>query len=555
MTAVTVTELPRRKAGNYLEETSSVWGWLTTTDHKKIGILYAVSITFFFFVGGIAIGLDRLELTTPTTLFLDDDQYNRLFTLHGIIMVWFFLVPSIPTTLGNFLLPMMIGAEDVAFPRLNLMSWYLFTIAGLFTIYAIWAGGVDTGWTFYTPFSSQYSHSNVLPALIGIFIVGFSSIATGVNFITTTHLLRAPGMTYFRLPLMVWAIYATSIVMVLATPVLAMSLLLVVAERMFGLPIFDPSHGGDPLLFQHLFWFYSHPAVYIMILPAMGVVSEVIACFARRRVFGYTAMIFSLMTIAVIGFMVWGHHMFVAGESPYANLVFSFMSFVVAVPSAIKVFNWTATLYRGQITFEAPMIYALGFVGLFTIGGLTGLYLASVPIDKNATDTYFVIAHFHFIMVGASVSAYFAGLHYWWPKVTGRLYPERPARLAALTMFFGFLLTFMPQYIVGWLGMPRRYHVYPAVFQIWNVLSTGGTLVLAVAYLGPPFYLFWSLLYGKRAGPNPWQATGLEWETSSPPPKHNFEHRPRVVTGPYHYHQEGGSAEPREGDPTLQGEE
>ncbi|HZD91946.1 MAG TPA: cbb3-type cytochrome c oxidase subunit I, partial [Pseudolabrys sp.] len=378
MTDITTLELPAPKPSNYLEEQSSIWGWLTTTDHKKIGILYALSITLFFVVGGVSVGLIRLELVTPHTLFLDDDQYNRLFTMHGIVMVWFFLVPSIPTTLGNFVLPMMLGAPDVAFPRLNLMSWYLFTIGGLCTIYAIWAGGVDTGWTFYVPFSTVYSNSNVVPAAIGIFVVGFSSIATGINFITTTHMLRAPGMTYFRMPLMVWAIYATSVVMVLATPVLAMSLLLIVAERVFGLPIFNPAAGGDVLLFQHLFWFYSHPAVYIMILPAMGVISEVIACFARRRVFGYTAMIFSLMAIAVIGFMVWGHHMFVAGESPYANLVFSFLSFVVAVPSAIKVFNWTATLYRGQITFEAPMLYALGFIGLFTIGGLTGLFLASV---------------------------------------------------------------------------------------------------------------------------------------------------------------------------------
>ncbi|MCB1739030.1 MAG: cbb3-type cytochrome c oxidase subunit I, partial [Gammaproteobacteria bacterium] len=430
---------------SYLHEGHTLRSWLATTDHKRIGILYALSITGFFFIAGVAIGLVRLDLLTPAGDLLSDDQYNRLFTLHGILMVWFFLVPSIPATLGNFLLPLMVGASDVAFPRLNLMSWYLFMAGGMFTIYSLVAGGVDTGWTFYTPFSTLFSNSHVIAAAAGVFVVGFSSIATGVNFITTTHLLRAPGLTWTRLPLMVWALYATSIVMVLATPVLAVTLLLVMAERLLGLPIFDPANGGDPILFQHLFWFYSHPAVYIMILPAMGVISEVITCFARRRVFGYTAMVYSMMAIAVIGFMVWGHHMFVSGQSPYASLVFSFLSFMVAVPSAIKVFNWTTTLYRGEISFEAPMLYAMAFLGLFTIGGLTGLFLASVPVDVHVTDTYFVVAHFHFIMVGGSVSAYFAGLHYWWPKITGRMYNEPCARFAAVATFVGFMVTFLPQ--------------------------------------------------------------------------------------------------------------
>jgi cytochrome c oxidase subunit 1 len=376
----------------------------------------------------------------------------------------------------------------------------------------------------------------VIAAAFGVFVTGFSSIATGLNFIVTTHMLRAPGMTWFRLPLMVWAIYAVSLVMVLATPVLAMSLLLVMAERLLGVPIFNPNNGGDPLLFQHLFWFYSHPAVYIMILPAMGVVSEVITCFARRRVFGYAGMVFALLAIAVIGFMVWGHHMFVSGQSPYASLVFSFLSFIVAVPSAIKTFNWTATLYRGHISFESPMLYALGFIGLFTVGGLTGLFLASVPIDIQAHDTYFVIAHFHFIMVGGSVTAYFAGLHYWWPKITGRMYLETWARVAAIFTFFGFMMTFMPQYIMGWLGMPRRYHHYADVFQIWHVMSTGGAGILAIAYVLPLIYLPLSLIRGARAPANPWQATGLEWQTPSPPPKENFEHTPIVTTGPYEYH-------------------
>ncbi len=531
------------RAASYLDEGHTIISWLTTTDHKRIAILYALSITVFFFIGGFAIALVRLELISPNGFLLTSDAYNRLFTMHGIIMVWFFLVPSIPATMGNFLLPLMIGAPDVAFPRLNLLSWYLYVIGAGFTIYVLISGGVDTGWTFYPPFSSNYSHSAVIPAAAGVFVVGFSSIATGVNFMATTHMLRAPGMTWFRLPLFVWSMYAVSLVMVLATPVLAMSLLLISAERWFGLPIFDAGAGGDPLLFQHLFWFYSHPAVYIMILPAMGVVSEVFACFARRRVFGYTFMVFALLMIGVVGFMVWGHHMFVAGQSPLANLVFSFLSFIVAVPSAIKVFNWTATLYRGQIGFEAPMIYALGFLGLFTIGGLTGLFLASVPIDIAATDSYFVVAHFHTIMVGGTVSAFMAGIHYWWPKVTGRLYNEFWAQFAAITMFLGFNVTFLPQFVMGWLGMPRRYHHYPDVFQIWHVMSSGGALILAVAYLLPLVYLGWSLFAGKRAGDNPWQATGLEWQTSSPPPKPNFLRPPRITTEPYAYHELGRARE------------
>ena len=529
----------QRGERNYLTDGTTVRSWLLTTDHKRIALLYAAGITFFFFLGGAAATVMRAELVTPAGDLLTADEYNRAFTLHGVIMVWFFLVPSIPTTLGNFLLPLMIGANEVAYPRLNLFSWYLWMCGGLLTLFALLAGGVDTGWTFYTPFSTLYSNSHVLLAAAGVFVAGFSSIATGINFIATCHLLRAKGMTWMRLPLFAWAMYTTSLVMVLATPVLAMALLLVFAERAFGMPIFDPRSGGDPILFQHLFWFYSHPAVYIMILPAMGVVSEVIACEARRRVFGYQFMVYAMLMIALIGFMVWGHHMFVSGQSPFASLIFSALSFVVAVPSAIKVFNWTGTLYRGQIRFSTPMLYALGFVGLFTLGGLTGLFLASLPLDVHLTDTYFVTAHFHYIMVGGSVSAFFAGLHFWWPKITGRMYSETLGRFAAVSMFFGFNFTFFPQFILGYLGMPRRYHEYPPEFQPWHVMSSTGAVVLAFAYLWPLCYLTYSLFYGKRVGDNPYDATGLEWQTRSPPPTGNFAVPPVVTDAPYGYHPEG----------------
>ncbi|RZI44022.1 cytochrome c oxidase subunit I [Herbaspirillum sp. HC18] len=530
---------------DYLSEGTSLKSWLTTNDHKRIAWLYMVSITAFFFVGGAAATLIRLELATPQGDLVSADTYNRLFTAHGVIMVWLFLIPSIPSVLGNFLMPMMIGARDLAFPRLNLASWYIYVLGGVFTLGALIAGGVDTGWTFYTPFSTMFSNSHVILAITGVFILGFSSILTGLNFIVTVHTMRAPGMTWFRLPLFVWANYATSIILVLATPVLAMTLSLLAAERLLHVGIFDPALGGDPLLFQHLFWFYSHPAVYIMVLPAMGVASEIIPCFARKRIFGYRFMAYAILGIASIGFLVWGHHMFVSGQSMYAGMVFSLLSFIVAIPSAIKVFNWTATLYKGRITFDAPMLYALGFVGLFTIGGLTGLVLASLALDVHLTDTYFVIAHFHYIMVGGSVMAYFGGIHFWWPKMTGRMYPEMWGRIAALTIFFGFNLTFFPQYLLGIEGMPRRYHTYPPEFQVLNILSSAGASILAAGYLLPLAYLLWSLFYGKRADANPWRATGLEWRTASPPPKHNFERPPAVTREAYAYDPVSGKEEPQ----------
>jgi cytochrome c oxidase subunit 1 len=522
-------------AASYLEGDMSIRAWLTTRDHKRIAIMFAIAITAFFFIGGAAAALMRIELATPAGDLVSAETYNKLFTMHGVVMVWFFLIPSIPATLGNFLVPLMIGAKDLAFPRLNLTSFYLYVGGALFTLAALFAGGVDTGWTFYTPFSTMFSNTNVIAAIAGVFIVGFSSILTGLNFIVTVHKLRAPGMTFFRLPLFVWAIYATSVILVLATPVLGMTLALLGIERIWHIGIFDPSLGGDPLLFQHLFWFYSHPAVYIMVLPAMGIASEIIPCFARSPVFGYRTMAYAIIAIAVIGFLVWGHHMFVSGQSVYAGLVFSILSYLVAIPSAIKVFNWTATLYKGSISFDAPMIYALGFVGLFMLGGMSGLFLAALALDVQLTDTYFVVAHFHYIMVGGSVTAYLAGIHFWWPKITGRMYPARWAQFAAVLIFLGFNFTFFPQYLLGIEGMPRRYHEYAPQFTTLNVLSSAGAVILAMGYLLPLVYLGWSLVRGARAPQNPWRATGLEWTVPSPPPTENFATQPHVDEEPYAY--------------------
>ncbi|HVR42068.1 MAG TPA: cytochrome c oxidase subunit I [Thermoanaerobaculia bacterium] len=520
----------------YINKEYGVASWLLTIDHKRIAILYVIAITLMFFVGGLFAVLMRVELLTPQGDLMTSDTYNKMFTLHGIVMIFLFLIPGIPAVLGNFLLPIQIGAKDLAFPKLNLLSWYLYMIGAIGTLVIIMLGGVDTGWTFYTPYSTAYSNSHVVLMTLGAFVIGFSSILTGLNFMVTVHRMRAPGMTWFRMPLFVWALYGTSIIQLLATPVLAITLLLLAAERLLGVGIFDPAIGGDPILYQHLFWFYSHPAVYIMILPAMGVISDVIAAFSRKRVFGYEFVAFSSLGIALLGFLVWAHHMFVAGISVYSAMIFSFLSMFVAVPSAIKIFNWTFTLYRGSVSYHTPMLYALGFLGLFAVGGVTGLFLAALGLDIHVHDTYFIVAHFHYIMVGGTVMAYFAGMHYWWPKMTGRMYPEWWGRLAAMLVFVGFNLAFFPQFLLGYLGMPRRYHVYVPEFQVLNVMSSAGASILGVGYALPLLYFLWSLKYGKKAGANPWGAVGLEWATSSPPPTENFHETPVVTWEAYDYH-------------------
>jgi cytochrome c oxidase subunit 1 len=540
MTTTTIDDAPliEPEAGgrrNYINDEYGALSWLLTKDHKRIAILYLFSVTAFFIVGGIFAFLMRLELLTPEGDMFTSDTYNKLFTLHGIVMIFFFLIPAIPAILGNFILPIMLGAKDLAFPKLNLLSWYVYMVGGIFGVVVIITGGVDTGWTFYTPFSTQYSNTHVFAVTLGAFITGFSSILTGLNFLVTIHRMRAPGLTWYRLPLFVWSMYATSVIIMLATPVLAITLVMLMVERVLQVGIFSPALGGDPVLYQHMFWFYSHPAVYIMILPGMAVISECVAAFTRKRIFGYKFVAFSSLAIAFLGFLVWAHHLFVAGISIYSAMIFSFLSMLVAVPSAIKVFNWTATMYKGSVSWQTPMLYVLGFIGLFTIGGVTGLFLAALGVDVHVHDSYFVVAHFHYVMVGGTIMAYMAGIHYWWPKITGRMYPEWWGRLSALLVFVGFNLTFFPQFLVGYVGMPRRYHAYAPEFQVLNVLSTAGATVLAVGYLLPIVYLTWSLKFGRKAGTNPWGAVGLEWATTSPPPKENFYETPIVTWEAYDY--------------------
>src|SRR5947208_612758 len=525
---------------HYLNATygSGIRSWLLTTDHQRIALLYLASVTVFFFIGGVLATMIRIHLLTPGGALVTPETYNKLFTMHGVAMIFFFLIPSIPAVFGNFLIPLMIGAKDLAFPKINLLSWYIYLIGGGFVLYSFSTGGLDTGWTFYTPLSSVYSNSAVTPAVIGIFINGFSSILTGLNFIVTVHTMRAPGMTWLRLPLFVWAHYATSIIFILGTPVIAITLLLAGLERMFHLGFFNPAYGGDPILFQHMFWFYSHPAVYIMILPAMGVISEIIPTFARKPIFGYDFIAASSIGIAVIGFIVWAHHMFLTGQATYAALAFSFLSFVVAIPSAVKVFNWTATLYKGSISFDTPMLYGLGFIGLFTIGGLTGMFLASLATDVHLSDTYFIVAHFHYIMVGGTLLAYLVGLHYWWPKISGRMYPEGWGRFSDLIVFVGVNVTFLPQFVLGYMGMPRRYHTYPVELTSWqvlHVLSTAGASILGFGLMIPLIYLVWSMRYGRIAEANPWNLPGLEWQTASPPPTENFLTTPVVTHEAYEF--------------------
>ena len=522
-------------AANYLTEKRGWKSWLFTLDHKRIALLYMASIALFFFIGGLMALLIRLELRSPDKVLVSAETYNKFFTLHGGIMIFLFIIPGIPAILGNFVLPLQIGARDVAFPRLNLLSWYFYMAGAFIMVYSILKGGVDTGWTFYTPYSTTVT-GPVVSMVFGAFIVGFSSIFTGINFIATIHKLRAPGMTWFKMPLFVWGLYATSIIQVVATPVLGITLLLLIMERLLGIGIFDPAMGGDPVLFQNFFWFYSHPAVYIMILPGMGIISELITTFSKKKIFGYKAIAFSSLGIALVSFLVWGHHMYVSGQSEFAAAVFSFLTFLVGIPSGIKMFNWLATLYKGKISLETPMLYALSFMVLFAIGGFTGIMLGALSVDVHLHDTYFVVAHFHYVMMGGTVMAFIGGLHYWWPKMFGRKYSEFWARMAAGLLFVGFNVTFFSQFIMGMLGMPRRYYTYLEQYRPYHVFSSWGAFVIGLAFLIMAFYMVYSLLKGEKVKEkNPWGALTLEWMTDTPPGAHNFERIPLVVDGPYDY--------------------
>jgi cytochrome c oxidase subunit I len=519
---------------NYLNVQATIRSWLTTTDHKRIGVLYLFTTTIFLALGGTFALLLRLEHLTPVRTFVDAMTYNQFFTLHGIVMVWLFMIPAIPSAFGNFLIPIMLGAKDVAFPRLNLWSYYIFVIGSLVTLVAMLWGGADTGWTFYTPYS-VVSTTAVVPIVTGIFIIGWSTILTGINFIVSVHTLRTRGLRWGRLPVFVWSMYAASVIQVLATPVLGLSLAIVGIDHFFKWGIFDPARGGDPLLFQHLFWFYSHPAVYIMILPAMAVVTEVICTFSRKGPMSYNALVVSSLGIAFVGFLTWGHHMFVAGMSKFDAGVFGLLSMLVAIFSAIKVFTWIGTFYRGSIVFTTPLAYTLAFLFLFIFGGMTGVAVATMSLDIHWHDTYFVVAHFHFIMVGATMTAFLAALHYWFPKMSGKLYPERWGLLGAALVFIGFNFTFVPQFLLGNAGMPRRYYDYPVRYQELHIISTVGSWILGLGLVIVLFYLLYSLKFGKVADANPWQSSGFEWRTASPPPPHNFVEALNVEEGAYDY--------------------
>jgi len=522
-------------APNYLTHEKTLRSWLFTRDHKRIGIMYLGVIIVSLLLGGLfALGV-RLHLWNPGGALVSNDGYNRLFTLHGAVMIFLFIIPGIPAAFGNFILPMQLGARDVAFPRLNLLSFYLYAIGTVFFLATLVVGGLDTGWTLYPPYSFESGRGlGLLLALSGVFVIGFSSILTGVNFIATMHNMRPKGMGWFDMPLFLWALYATAIIQIIATPVLGITVGLGFIEYVWHVGLFMPEYGGDPVLFQHFFWFYSHPAVYVMILPAMGVISEVVTVFSRKAIFGYRFIAFSSIAIAVIGFLVWGHHMFVSGQSKWANLIFSILTLMVAIPSAIKVFNWLATMYKGSISLKTPMLYVLSFFFLFGVGGLTGLFLGSLATDIPLHDTYFVVAHFHFVMVGSVLSAFMAAVHYWWPKMTGRMYPERLGQVSAVLVLVGFLATFVPQFLAGVEGMPRRYATYPLQYLTYNRFSTVGAFLLATGMLMALGGLAWSLWHGRRAPANPWGGATLEWFSSSPPHPHNFVEEP-PVTGAYNY--------------------
>lgn len=515
---------------------SGLFSWIFSTDHKRVGILYFWSMMAFFFIAVIFGFLMRLELFTQGKTIMDPQMYNAIFTLHGIIMIFLFIIPGLPAAFGNFFLPIQIGAEDVSFPILNNLSWWLYIIGAFMAVGALFLkeGPIDTGWTFYAPYSLRTTTGVILP-LIAAFILGFSSILTGLNFVTTVHRLRAPGMGFFKLPLNIWALYSTAWIQIIGTPVIGITILLVIFERLFGIGLFDPALGGDPILFQHLFWIYSHPAVYIMILPAMGVVSEIIPTFSRKTIFGYGAIAISSIAIAFVGTLVWGHHMFTSGMSDEARWIYSFLTFIVALPSGVKIFNWVATMYKGSIKVEPPFVFIMLFIFLFSIGGLTGLILGALSTNIHLHDTYFVVAHFHYVMFGGTAIVFFAAMHYWWPKMFGVMYSRFTANLSAVIIFIGFNMLYFTMFILGYKGMPRRYYDYLPEFDMLHKIATVGSWILILGMIIMFANLFISIRKGKKATANPWGGMTLEWQVPSPPPLTNFKEIPTIKYGPYDY--------------------
>jgi cytochrome c oxidase subunit 1 len=512
--------------------------WMMSTDHKRIGIMYLGALLSFFSIGVLIGLLMRLNLISPGWL-VNAQTYNELFTVHGLIMIFLFIIPGIPVAFGNFFLPILIGARDVAFPRLNRLSWWLYVTGAAIILLSLFIAGKppDTGWTFYAPYSIR-TPTSISVAVLGVFILGFSSILTGLNFVTTIHRLRAPGMGWFRMPAFCWTLYATGWVQMLATPVLAITLVFIILSRVFGVGFFDPAKGGDPILFEHLFWTYSHPAVYIMVLPAMGIISEVIPVFSRRSLYGYVAVCLSALGIAIIGYAVWGHHMFTSGMSDTARVLFSFITFLVAVPSGVKIFNWIATLYKGSVSLDAPLIFALSFIFLFSIGGLTGLIIGSLAPNIHVHGTYFIVAHFHYVMFGGAGFAILAGLHYWFPKMFGRMYSQRLAKVGWLVLFIGFQFLYFSMFLLGYKGMPRRYFDYPAQYRPLHIVSTVGSWILFAGLIIIFANLIRSLFKGETAPRNPWGGKTLEWQIPSPPPRGNFRKMPVVSDTPYDYEAE-----------------